>query len=662
MWHEWKRSVKSASSGQDAAARTQFNRTRLLWAGGKHKITCLIIHGSKYARRTIHVNHLRDVVPTLKRTLRKTKYRAWGFPRTVKWLNGKGRAIARLPRAKHGQRVYALLTLGSGKRRGAQRQQKIVIGTWGIKKKKNIPQFVESPPSLATRPTKIPSTTPVQTESEAPAAVLTFTIADHPALAWLQAPDADTAITWRATLPAELVIPANMTNVHAARGWQLHRGAAWQDVMGARASYAAGIKTVQEQVHPSLELDSEGMKAMQTFVSAVADSILRLACLLRLDKQELKDVDHDLPLELLHDTIVPKIFKGDLGKHAVVEAQKVMLKERAPQFSLEDVHASVEACTGLVASESFSIFLAGVLEYLVAEVLELAGNAARDGEGHLEWTCATRLIGADADVEAQRRACERGEEECTFSPHLGETPSQGACEPSSSALDSVTEPSDMVQARHVALGIQGDEELKDLADKTSQTEAPIVVGSVACPATHCVGVLLPPSGAPGDDGGEGAEARRRMRTEFSRVLAALGGPDGGSVHILRVDTVRHAVMARFHNIAEIINPGYEHYVTPDKEEGMDARISEYIRSNKVQDGDILFVGSTYESRQEYGFSLVYQNGRHTGGEEVYGRGYRGIVDMARFHDVPAHIDYSQALAQVKQFCQQSGIGCDRDHE
>ena len=89
---------------------------------------------------------------------------------------------------------------------------------------------------------------------------------------------------------------------------------------------------------------------------------------------------------------------------------------------------------------------------------------------------------------------------------------------------------------------------------------------------------------------------------------------------------------------------------------MDARISEYIRWNQVQDGDILFVGSTYESRQEYGFSLVYKNGRHTGGEEVYGREYRRIVDITRGHDVPAHIDYSQALAQVKKFCQQSGKG------
>ena len=107
--------------------------------------------------------------------------------------------------------------------------------------------------------------------------------------------------------------------------------------------------------------------------------------------------------------------------------------------------------------------------------------------------------------------------------------------------------------------------------------------------------------------------------------------------------------ARFYDIAEIINPGYETdwYVTDAMENGMHERIGQYIMNpnNNLHDGDILFVGSTNQTRQEYGFVMVMHNnaqldiGRTINDCNCIGGEYgaeipleRGIVDyLARNH-------------------------------
>ena len=90
-------------------------------------------------------------------------------------------------------------------------------------------------------------------------------------------------------------------------------------------------------------------------------------------------------------------------------------------------------------------------------------------------------------------------------------------------------------------------------------------------------------------------------------------------------------MAKFYDISSIINPLYEKagYITAEMSKGLDDRINSYIQTNHLNVGDILFVGSTYETRQEYGFYMVLpslkkpEKGSEARGSEARGSEARG---------------------------------------
>ena len=64
--------------------------------------------------------------------------------------------------------------------------------------------------------------------------------------------------------------------------------------------------------------------------------------------------------------------------------------------------------------------------------------------------------------------------------------------------------------------------------------------------------------------------------------------------------------AKFYEISNEINPEYSNsgYITQEMAKDLDNRVNKYINTQNFKSGDILFVGSTYETRQEYGFYLV----------------------------------------------------------
>lgn len=65
-------------------------------------------------------------------------------------------------------------------------------------------------------------------------------------------------------------------------------------------------------------------------------------------------------------------------------------------------------------------------------------------------------------------------------------------------------------------------------------------------------------------------------------------------------------MAKFYDISKIIDKNYEtNCFVEMNEDDFNNKIKEYINNHsEINTGDILFVGSTYETRQNYGFVIV----------------------------------------------------------
>ena len=77
--------------------------------------------------------------------------------------------------------------------------------------------------------------------------------------------------------------------------------------------------------------------------------------------------------------------------------------------------------------------------------------------------------------------------------------------------------------------------------------------------------------------------------------------------MLTANKAKH-INAKFYDIAKKINPGYNGYLTQDMSENILERVEAHIKKcKKYNPGDILFVGSTYKTRQYYGLMLVMDN-------------------------------------------------------
>jgi len=100
--------------------------------------------------------------------------------------------------------------------------------------------------------------------------------------------------------------------------------------------------------------------------------------------------------------------------------------------------------------------------------------------------------------------------------------------------------------------------------------------------------------------------------------------------------------AKFYDIAEQVTPDYfkDEFVPGDGDE-FNGRIKKYLNKNKnIKYGDIIFVGSTTETRQETGFKIVLDDGNTLSG--VYGpdlpvddeRVYKQLIERGiRYDDI-----------------------------
>jgi hypothetical protein len=67
--------------------------------------------------------------------------------------------------------------------------------------------------------------------------------------------------------------------------------------------------------------------------------------------------------------------------------------------------------------------------------------------------------------------------------------------------------------------------------------------------------------------------------------------------------------AKFHNLTYLYPNRFPGFIEPDQEEDYKLIVKQHITDNKHEfnDGDIIFIGSKYESRQYYGFANIEGN-------------------------------------------------------
>ena len=75
---------------------------------------------------------------------------------------------------------------------------------------------------------------------------------------------------------------------------------------------------------------------------------------------------------------------------------------------------------------------------------------------------------------------------------------------------------------------------------------------------------------------------------------------------MKSPTTTMAHKPEFYNIAGYVVDGYAQlgYIPSSLSDKADVRTRDYIIKYNLQSGDVIFTGSTYEGRQEYGFYMV----------------------------------------------------------
>lgn len=160
---------------------------------------------------------------------------------------------------------------------------------------------------------------------------------------------------------------------------------------GRTETYSSYIYKVLKQVHPDTGVSRRAMSIMNSFIN---DSFERIAGEAgRLTRYNKKSTLSSREVQ----TAVRLLLSGEIAKHAVSEGTKAVTK-----YTSSDRIKGTQQSRSQRAGLSFPVgrisryfrraryaarvgagapvYLAAVLEYLAAEILELAGNAARDNK------------------------------------------------------------------------------------------------------------------------------------------------------------------------------------------------------------------------------------------------------------------------------------------
>ncbi|KAK2913305.1 hypothetical protein Q8A67_001704 [Cirrhinus molitorella] len=163
-----------------------------------------------------------------------------------------------------------------------------------------------------------------------------------------------------------------------------------------KESYAIYVYKVLKQVHPDTGISSKAMGIMNSFVNDIFERIAGESSRLAHYNKRSTITSREI------QTAVRLLLPGELAKHAVSEGTKAVTKYTSSkgktggkvrakaktrssraglQFPVGRVHRLLRK--GNYAERvgaGAPVYLAAVLEYLTAEILELAGNAARDNK------------------------------------------------------------------------------------------------------------------------------------------------------------------------------------------------------------------------------------------------------------------------------------------
>ena len=152
-------------------------------------------------------------------------------------------------------------------------------------------------------------------------------------------------------------------------------------------SFNSYIYKVLKQVHPDTGITTKSMKIHDSMAYELMEQIATEAATLA----ELNKRSTISSREI--QTAVRLVLPGELAKHSVSEGTKAVTKytsTNSKQLKGNSAKAGLQFPVGrihrLLKTGNFAkrigarapVYLAGVIEYLIAEVMELAGNAARD--------------------------------------------------------------------------------------------------------------------------------------------------------------------------------------------------------------------------------------------------------------------------------------------
>ena len=149
------------------------------------------------------------------------------------------------------------------------------------------------------------------------------------------------------------------------------------------------IQKVQKQVHPSIGMNGETLRTVDAITKSLGNLLGDKAS--ELARKSGKKTVSAREIQ----TAVRLFFPGELAKHSVTEGTKAVAKysmhegkegDRVSNTSKAGLQFSVSRMALFLRGTSRServtkqalVYLAAVLEYIVVEILELAGNRALD--------------------------------------------------------------------------------------------------------------------------------------------------------------------------------------------------------------------------------------------------------------------------------------------